>query len=970
VTSHPKAAPRPLLRILVHLLALGCALPCAVSAQLSAQRSATLTGVVTDPSGAVIAEAAVTLHPTGKGSDITASTDRTGRYTIAGQPRIPYIVVITAAGFATYAGDPLQLAADKPRTLDIRLKIEVPDQQVTVSDSNALDTDPSRNGDSLTLSGKDIDTLPLDSNELLQQLQGLAGSASPDIFVDGFSGGTLPPRDTIREIRINQNPYSAQNDTNPSNGRIEVFTKPGSGHFHGDFYSFGNSSGLNTANPFNSAQPPYYSYAMYSNFSGPINKHMSFSVEGGHQDQQTNALIDAQALDANLNQVYITQAVVSPNTTYHISPRIDAALGKRNTLASRYAFTQTSQTNGGIGQFALASQGFDNVSMVNSLYVSNSFVVSKAIVNDTRVQYVRSRVRQTPDSTAPTIAVSGAFTGGGNAGASYNDNQDRFELQHYYAASAGKHFLNFGGRFRSTRDANHSLANYNGTFTFASLALAADCTPLASCNSYQVTEQQIQALPAGQTFSTDYAQIQALGGGPSQFSITQGNPNVAVLVADGALFLQDDWKAAPNFTLSGGLRFETQNLIADHADWAPRLGFAWGIKKKKDKPPLYMLRGGAGIFYSRFTSGYALQAARQNGITQQQYLIADPHFFFPGDTAANLAAANLAGSQVQSTTYQISPIFHAPYNISTTLSLERQIKTWGSITVSYLSNRGVHAQLTRNINAPLPGTYNPAVAGSGTRPLGGTQNVYEYESGGVFRQNRITSNFFLRFKEHYMLYGFYQLHFDTADTAGSFPSNQYDIGADEGRSANDIRHSAYAGVSVQLPFRIQLNSFSHAQSGTPFNITVGQDLNGDSIFNDRPAFATDLTRASVVQTRFGAFDTSPTTGQTIIPINYGHGPGFFAVNLNLNRSFSFGPELKPPAGTPAPKLAPGQKPHIDRKFSIVFAIDAQNAFNQVNLAPPVGTLNSPLFGRSIALASGNGSTSANRIVEFETYFRF
>jgi len=163
-------------------------------------------------------------------------------------------------------------------------------------------------------------------------------------------------------------------------------------------------------------------------------------------------------------------------------------------------------------------------------------------------------------------------------------------------------------------------------------------------------------------------------------------------------------------------------------------------------------------------------------------------------------------------------------------------------------------------------------------------------------------------------------------------------------------------------------SFLRIQSGTPFNITVGQDLNGDSIFNDRPAFATDLSRPSVVATRYGTFDTNPTTGQTIIPINYGTGPALFMVTFNLNKSIEFGPIAKPPAGTPAPKLVAGQKPHVDRRFSLDVGIEAQNIFNQVNAAPPIGTLNSPLFGKSIALA--NQSASANRIIEFSTFLRF
>jgi len=305
--------------------------------------------------------------------------------------------------------------------------------------------------------------------------------------------------------------------------------------------------------------------------------------------------------------------------------------------------------------------------------------------------------------------------------------------------------------------------------------------------------------------------------------------------------------------------------------------------------------------------------------------------------------------------------------------LTRQFGSAGTVTVTYLNNRGVHSQLTRNINAPLPGTYNPADPTSGIRPLGGNQNIYEYESEGIYNTQRITTNIFLHFKNKFTLYGLDQFRVDRSDTNGGFPSNQYDIGADYGRSSTDTRNVLSMGVNGTLPLGIEPSVFIIAASGAPFNIVVGQDLNGDSQFNDRPAFATDMTRASVVHTSYGTFDTSPIAGQTIIPINYGQGPGTASLNASVHKSFSFGPEQKPPAGSPPPKPAPnakpGAKPEIERKYSVDIFAFSQNVLNHVNLAPPVGTLTSPLFGKSIAL-SGISAGSANRTVSLQTYFRF
>jgi hypothetical protein len=175
-----------------------------------------------------------------------------------------------------------------------------------------------------------------------------------------------------------------------------------------------------------------------------------------------------------------------------------------------------------------------------------------------------------------------------------------------------------------------------------------------------------------------------------------------------------------------------------------------------------------------------------------------------------------------------------------------------------------------------------------------------------------------------------------------------------------------------------LDPFLIYQSSLPFNIVTGQDLNGDTEFNDRPAFATDLTRPSVVHTQWGVFDTQPIPGQTIIPINWGKGPDTFVLNMRLGKSFNFGPPLPqetpappPPGATTAtaPAKAVAKKP-IERKYNIGFIVAAQNVLNHVNLAPPVGVLGSPLFGQSTALASNFGTGSANRTINVGFNFRF
>jgi hypothetical protein len=178
-----------------------------------------------------------------------------------------------------------------------------------------------------------------------------------------------------------------------------------------------------------------------------------------------------------------------------------------------------------------------------------------------------------------------------------------------------------------------------------------------------------------------------------------------------------------------------------------------------------------------------------------------------------------------------------------------------------------------------------------------------------------------------------------------------------------------------------------ATSGGPFNITSGRDLNGDSLFNDRPAWATDLSRSSVVRTSYGLFDTDPMPGQTIISRNIGSSPGRFIVNLRLSKSFGFGERSSAPgqAAEQAPHGPPMAGAHgghgghgahggpsTGNRYSLTLSVSARNLFNTVNLAAPVGNLSSPLFGTSVALAGygRHGSASANRTVELQVRFSF
>jgi len=190
-------------------------------------------------------------------------------------------------------------------------------------------------------------------------------------------------------------------------------------------------------------------------------------------------------------------------------------------------------------------------------------------------------------------------------------------------------------------------------------------------------------------------------------------------------------------------------------------------------------------------------------------------------------------------------------------------------------------------------------------------------------------------------------------------------------------------------------------SGSPYDITIGQDLNGDNQFNDRPAFATSSS-TNTVQTPYGTFDLNPAWDAQRVPYNYATGPGQFSMNMRMSKSFGIGPKAEsgpsggfggpggggpPPGGGPGGGGPPGGglgpsglsrsggPPRMDqvvpRRYSLTFAAMARNMFNNVNLAQPVGVLESPKFGQSTALAGGFfSSQSANRSIDLQMNFNF
>ena len=979
---------------------------CAAGALAAQSPTASIRGQVTDPSGAAVAGATVLLTTPSGGSTDTV-TNNEGFYEFKDLAPGSYEIKAVAKGFALFDKIGIALAADQSLRVNLPLALEMQQEKVLVNDTTTqVDVNPTNNANTIVLQGKDLEALSDDPDELESELQALAGpSAGPNggqIYIDGFTAGQLPPKASIREIRINQNPFSSEYDR-LGYGRVEIFTKPGTDTLHGQIMISGNDAAFNARNPFevlpaNTAAPGYHSEQFSGNIGGAINKKASFFFNIEQRDIEAlnivsstvicgdpNLLIPCPSSNAQFSIIPYSAAVANPQTRTNLSPRIDYQLTPSNTLTTRYQYFRESESNDGVGQFNLAEVGTNSLSTEHTLQVTDTQIVNVSTINEIRFQYVHDSDLTTPVNTTTNVTVGGAFNGLGSGGKNISDIQNRFEVQDIVYKNFRKHSWKFGGRLRSTADNNSTQSNFVGQYIFGSRPNPdTTCVPSAANNNCIITPIEAYAITESllaQGQSIPYIQTQ--GGGASFYTQTQGIPGATVTLVDAGLFVQDDWKVRQNVTVSYGLRFETQNHFSNHADFAPRLGFAWGLGGSAKNPPKTVLRAGFGMFYDRFAYNLELQQLRYNlnGSLQNEYQVANPQFFI-GQTPV------LPPSATGSNAYANNPNLHAPYTIQTGVTLERQLTKTANLAVTYLNSRGVHEFYTNNLNPVDPITGQRADANQG--------NVFQYQSEGIFKQNQVIVNGSIRMGTKLSLFGYYTLNYADSDTsgAGSFPSNPGNLQEDYGRASYDIRHRLFVGGSIGLPHGFRLSPFLIASSGIPFNITTGTDpyQNQNDQYNLRPAFA---TCTPAIQTKFGCF-VIPTAGElsiyTPIPVNYGDGPGRFSLNLRLSKTFGFGPVLEgasgggggpmgggtfgrgpggPGRGGPGGGRGGPDAGATNRRYAVTFSVNARNVLNNVNLATPIGNLGSPLFGESNGLTGRPYSDStSNRRLDLQVSFSF
>jgi hypothetical protein len=973
----------------------------AVSSPTLAQ-TASLRGQVTDQNGAVVPGATVTLNgPSGPVKTMT--TDAGGWYSFTGLPPGDYAVTASAPSLTLLEPAKITLKSGG-LTLNLQLSVVLAEQKVAVQENTApgVSTDSGNNASALVLRDNDLKALGDSAEDLQADLLALAGpSAGPGggaIFIDGFSGGQLPSKESIREIRINQNPFSPEYDR-LGLGRIEVFTKPGTDKFRGSvFYNFAHHF-WNSRNPYAQKKAPFLLHEYGGNLSGPLNKRSSFFLDVRRDEVDNGSIVNAITLDPQTLGVInpFTDTPRTPQRRISVNPRLDYQLNDRNTLTLRYVFTHTDVREAGLGAFNLASRGYRVLGDNHTIQITETAVLNASVINETRFQFIHVNGETIANTLAPAIQVLGSFNGGGaQVGHSFNG-QNNYEFQDYMSVARKSHYWKFGVRLCGERVNNTSPQNFGGTFTFGGGG-----APVLDSNNQPALDSSGKVVTAPITSIERYrrtllfqrlgftpSRIRELGGGATQFSINAGAPELSASQFDVGMFVGDDWRACPNLTLSLGLRYETQTNIHDWRDLAPRIGLAWapGAGGKNSRPKS-VIRAGFGVFYDRFALSNTLAALRYNGAVQQQYVIANPDFF-----PTIPALSSLAGFQPTQTIQRISVMLRAPYIMQSAVSFERQLPFNTTVAITYANSHGLHLLRSQDVNAPLPGTFDPLIPGSGVFPLGKRGPVFQMESTGRYNQHQLITNVNARINRDISLTGSYALNRAISDTdgVGAFPAKPYDFTGEYGPAATDVRHRFSLNGSFNTKWNVRLSPFVIVDSGPPFDITVGRDLYGTTLFNGRPGIPNDPNKPGLIRTSYGLLDPNPTPDERILPRNFGRGPGSVTVNLRLTKTLEFGGERgsasttqRGPGGGEG-RLAPGvfgagaaqggsSSVQTGRRYNLSISMSVRNLLNHTNPGPIIGNITSPLFGQANQPAGGGGfvfsEAANNRRLELQIRFTF
>ena len=524
----------------------------------------------------------------------------------------------------------------------LRLALATIEQAVVVEEKDSGGRGD--NGFTQTLTQEEIDSLPDDPEEMAEELQRMAGPGA-QIFVNGFRGGRMPPKDQIQQIRFHTNSFSAEYHE-AGMIRVEVITKPGLGGWRGHTNFGFRDESLNATNAFAKEKGPEQMRRYMVNFQGPIAKGKTgFSMSfDGNSSYDSRTIVAKSATGQPLHQL-----AVAPTDAMNFNTRIEQQIGAAGQLQVEYARRQNDRSNLGVGDFDLPERAYATDNSTDTLRVRSTNVIGKKVFSEFRFSVIDSLLSTTSSSTLPAIRVNDAFNAGG-AGQMGDRSAREIEIAQNFDFTVGRrHSLRAGVLFETGRWDSNQRTNASGTYTFTSL----------------------EAYNSGQ---------------PATYTIRTGDPVVDYSQSKAGWFIQDDFRASRSLQLSFGLRHELQTQVESRWNLAPRAALTWNATRTAT------VRGGYGIFYDWFDAGVYEQTIRVDGTHQVDVIVQNPSFPITEGVGTSLPASVIRAGAID------QPIIH-----QASIGFEKPLTPWADFRTDYMWTRGFNTLRSVNVNAPIGG---------------------------------------------------------------------------------------------------------------------------------------------------------------------------------------------------------------------------------------------------------------------------
>jgi hypothetical protein len=749
------------------------ALLTASRAAADASRAASIAGQVVDPSDAVVRDAEVGIRCRGDREERRTTTDEIGHFAFGDLRAGECEIRASHEGFRAYVGR-VRAADGAATALTLKLALLEVAEEVTVSRGDAADA--AENRDAVAVDQRMLESLPVFDQDYVAALAGFLdpaalGSGGASLVVDGVEANRVAVSPSaVQEIKINQNPYSAEY-FRPGRGRIEIVTKQEAPEYHGTFNALLRDAVFNAREPFAPTKAPEQRRVFEGSLSGPVGarQDITFLLTFSRKEDDAQAVVRAVTPEGE-----VLENVATPQRNTDLSARLTRRFGSKHVIWAQYAREERTATNQGAGGFTLPEAADDTRYRESDLDVSDQLNVSPHWINQLTAHLEWNHGSTSSLYGGPRIVVQDAFTRGG-AQADETHTEADLKLFDTSSWSFGKHLVKAGLQVAEWSHRTYDDAsNREGTYFFSSLG----------------------QYDAGQ---------------PYAFRQQTGDGEVALLQEVVGGFVQDEVRLRPDLSLAVGLRYDYQNLL--HAGLvSPRIFSAFAPSRA------VTLRAGAGVFNDRFPPSAFADTVRFDGQHLSSVVVLDPSYPYASAVIASVPTNRVV----------LAAGIRTPYTIQYSFGAEWKIAEAASLTATYRGTRGVSLFRSRNVNAPSPPSYltRPLADAGDIREIesAGRQagDALELSFRGKLR----------KWLTGLVQYTLSRTRNNTSGV-GFLPARNEAPLAEWGLADFDQPHRLNALATGALG-ATKIGVALTAASGKPYSLTTGLDDNHDGVLNDRP----------------------------------------------------------------------------------------------------------------------------------------